>query len=818
MKPLFYITVVLSVLWVTNAAPQFLSLTNSTVNELNDLSTTTIHRITSPENVESTSSAPTDSKEISSSSLDSSTVSSDAREEFDEKSDAKIKEETKILDDNITPPNDTNKSAFTSADAVDVITNAVTTSLKPTENSETLNESEIPITKYVPPLDPIRHMLMMADIKGMSNFPHLVPKVNIRPEKTTNANPTVKEIETTVYTTSNNDSYITETTTVPSKDSEKLVTEITSVVSSDNSNNESYETTVADSSEKIFEVGLTERTTLENSSEITETSESPLDITTEVANSEEAIEKIIANESSEKIISEPSEIDIHEEKATDETTIGDFTTIPAIVLLKSEDLSSVETFDSETLNDFNITLTSTTRPEEITLDSAETTTKFEEKTDAIMKLSDTVINAKETTDEIIKNVTVNSDETTSAIYSTTEETIQLENFTSSDNLLKNNNELKADLPESTNESTTVSAISSDTETEFNIISTTTAKEVMVLNFTTTATEVPETTSKQSEITTELEADPENHRKNISLDDELEFRAVKFPQNASKVSYVEKDIGDDLATFEDSSETTGAAETSTSSILTTIAEILFSSSSTEASSIISEITESVTPQETRPTEKLPLKDDSDSSTVLINDPSDAEKVQSVTPALDSVPSDDTAVPISSDESISLDLEPEELLKSEKEFEDLKEKEFADVGEKELDESQENNSETTLKTDTTTLTSFKTESITEHFTPTTIPEIENVDIELKAIESSEDEIGDNKEISSEEKPSDYLFDTKNRYISGNNTDMVAAVQFLHYHDKASSEQCFKLVNAHWNYATNLTEENKIKQVRQFILFLF
>lgn len=53
---------------------------------------------------------------------------------------------------------------------------------------------------------------------------------------------------------------------------------------------------------------------------------------------------------------------------------------------------------------------------------------------------------------------------------------------------------------------------------------------------------------------------------------------------------------------------------------------------------------------------------------------------------------------------------------------------------------------------------------------------------------------------------------RYLSGDNTDMIAAVQFLHYHDKASSEQCFKLVDAHWNYATNLTEENKRKQLQQ------
>ncbi|KAG8175126.1 hypothetical protein JTE90_010533 [Oedothorax gibbosus] len=78
------------------------------------------------------------------------------------------------------------------------------------------------------------------------------------------------------------------------------------------------------------------------------------------------------------------------------------------------------------------------------------------------------------------------------------------------------------------------------------------------------------------------------------------------------------------------------------------------------------------------------------------------------------------------------------------------------------------------------------------------------------SAEDSSKNETEI--ERGQSFFNMNTTDRYISGNNTNMVSAVQFLHHHDKASSEQCFKLVNAHWNYATDLTDENKKKQLEQ------
>jgi PREDICTED: similar to angiotensin I converting enzyme (peptidyl-dipeptidase A) 1 isoform 1 len=59
---------------------------------------------------------------------------------------------------------------------------------------------------------------------------------------------------------------------------------------------------------------------------------------------------------------------------------------------------------------------------------------------------------------------------------------------------------------------------------------------------------------------------------------------------------------------------------------------------------------------------------------------------------------------------------------------------------------------------------------------------------------------------------------RYPSGTNLDEVAAVQFLKTHDKQASEECRKVVEAEWNYATNITEENKNTLVSFYTLTTF
>lgn len=49
-------------------------------------------------------------------------------------------------------------------------------------------------------------------------------------------------------------------------------------------------------------------------------------------------------------------------------------------------------------------------------------------------------------------------------------------------------------------------------------------------------------------------------------------------------------------------------------------------------------------------------------------------------------------------------------------------------------------------------------------------------------------------------------EDQYISGNDTDRVTAYKFLHENDKAATDMCTKVSVAQWNYASNLTEENK------------
>lgn len=54
---------------------------------------------------------------------------------------------------------------------------------------------------------------------------------------------------------------------------------------------------------------------------------------------------------------------------------------------------------------------------------------------------------------------------------------------------------------------------------------------------------------------------------------------------------------------------------------------------------------------------------------------------------------------------------------------------------------------------------------------------------------------------------------RFVSGNNSDEIAAVKFLRLHDRLASEQCNGAVQAEWNYATNITQQNKEKLVSFF-----
>lgn len=57
---------------------------------------------------------------------------------------------------------------------------------------------------------------------------------------------------------------------------------------------------------------------------------------------------------------------------------------------------------------------------------------------------------------------------------------------------------------------------------------------------------------------------------------------------------------------------------------------------------------------------------------------------------------------------------------------------------------------------------------------------------------------------------------KYISGDNSDEVAATQYLSYHDRLLTEKCNIIVRAEWNYASNITEENKKKLLEESLIF--
>ncbi|GBO31076.1 hypothetical protein AVEN_207561-1, partial [Araneus ventricosus] len=49
-------------------------------------------------------------------------------------------------------------------------------------------------------------------------------------------------------------------------------------------------------------------------------------------------------------------------------------------------------------------------------------------------------------------------------------------------------------------------------------------------------------------------------------------------------------------------------------------------------------------------------------------------------------------------------------------------------------------------------------------------------------------------------------RDRYVSGSNTNVDEAVQFLRNHDRLASQMANKATIASWNYQSNLTEHNK------------
>lgn len=803
MKPVLYIIATLSLAWITHAAPQPLSLINSTIiANVNENNPTTVSEFTvsvdsepssTINELKSSSYSTTVNDGISISDFHSS-ESPMPREEAEEiiTTDASLKDSSlsSLSENNPSIDSDNtneNKSELNVSSSVDPVT------------SKTLEKEVMTVSRYVPPLDPMKHMLMMADIKGFSQMTNFGGKVNPSPSSSTLEDTTIKTFEAEV-----------ENSSIESLDElEKVVAESSEVeekhelISTESTLNDMIHSTVAMKSEDLN----TEKELISETS--TETSNTELIPTTE------SVIKELTSDSTENLIKEI--ISHSTESSVKETTSASTESVSKEILSESTEGVTEEIASDSTetlLKEITREFPSESLIKEVSTESSDVT---EEETKAIHKNSEEALSIYKTTTEKETEIETDS-ETTGAVFPTTEEAIKVEVITSSDNLLKAAEELKLETSTSVSKETTLHS-TTESEVEPKNIEISTVKENKDFISTTSTTSIPETTFQSS---SENTLTSESERKNLSLDDELEFRGVKLPFNFSKVIYAEDEPTDyiDPVASESSPESNDEVELTTTSILTTISEILFSPSSTTESTTSSSETQ-LTEKESEPvssleddlgTTILPLSVDkeevsdshADTGAVLINDSPDMLKVQSIKSELDSVPVKETSTEFPPVET-SADIQPEELINDQ-------------PVENPEPEVQSNSISTTPETvhETTKVSVVSVEVISTTKDISTTPAVSDSEVEELDEKGTEEYKGGSEEQadpSVDEKPSDYLSNIKNRYVSGDNTDMVAAVQFLHYHDKASSEQCFKLVDAHWNYATNLTEENKKKQVSQF-----
>lgn len=769
-------------LWLTNAAPQPLSIINITsINLLDDITTTSISETPISDSSQSTPSATvtdTSTSRSDDSTSESSTELDNLREEIDSSNSESHTGSTVQTASAVTE----SKNTDISKDVTDSIASTEEFS-KSALNEEIVSESDVPITRYVPPLDPLKNMLMMADIKGMPNIANLMPKVNLKPPISTSEASTNKDFDsTTEFVSSENPDII-----------EKVVAESSEI----DENLEKIVTTETPTFEtdSLFR-GSTEKILFDSTSE-SSVEHSEENISLEYLDSEEnnstSISETTVSEilSSSTLSSESEELKSVTDSITDTSTIGDDSTqsVPTSTII------------SET------TVTSTVKPIEIN-----ETLALHRNLDELLKSDETMIGSKEST-------TVINDETSDMVFGSTEVSVIVDNITNSDNLMKNV-EGKSTTTLMVAETTSASTSTESNLIELKNVELDTTRENKDLESTTSTTAFPETTF-ESNITT-----LESEKRNITLEEELEFRAVKIPMmNASKVSYVKDELIVEPAEVTSAPSISSETETEStaSSIFTTIAEILFSSSTTEIpENLIEEKNEGkgtsasgeeyISTEETLVVEKLELKSESDTGTVLSNESADILKVHSGLMDLDSVPAKETSTLSPATESIATVALPEKEINEEPEV-DSEKKNIGDIEENEkLVESFDGTNMTTAYSSTTTESTTKISPSTSTVASVTESKPEKVEDEVDEVLGSEIESQTNPTTT--EKSSDYLLNVQNRYVSGDNRDMVAAVQFLHYHDKASSEQCFKLVDAHWNYATNLTEDNKKKQV-SFIL---
>ncbi|XP_035222390.1 uncharacterized protein LOC118195242 [Stegodyphus dumicola] len=785
MRPLLSVVVALAMLWSEKAwaAPQPLSFNSSTRNpesELTKLSSTEETRVDSISDLASkvsstVSDEPTTFSSISSGLTENSvTLTSDKKEAtvenksgtlplkhevevttvIESKTDDKLSTESEV-----SVPNEPQSSTIVIIDSKNINSISSTepsTSLDISEGTEDSDVEVMTISKYVPPLDPVKHMMMMSDRK-----------------KAQSTTPVEEKLETTSFSPSTSDP--------PEEISTKRETELNIELA---------------------------------------------DVTKE-------------------------ETELHElNKEQNSPTSASTSNIP-ILILKSEDISSDQ--EMRTVTEVDISSTPGIKESSPTAGSsselsssetsAETNEKLATKEDHSVNLKSEIPSEISPTSEVIETTKLIEEtaETSSSIPSTETVTVSKDSKDEESMIRSGEAELKSDPIADSSEASALDE-ASELSTDTLKINEETSKRSELVS-TVVSTEVPETTS-QEDSTTKLSFSENEKPKNVSLEDELEFRAVKLSLNASKVNYVHKDpelpSKSDIETddFAETLKSEEEPESTTSNILTTIRELLFS---TEASVDKSseEITESKQTtfsseepdiQKVKSPEPAFAIDTSDiadmqpeTAAVLEKESADVLEVNSSEIGLDSAPakeielqSSTTIKPISAGsvtEKESLELLNSQANKNaDKVAETLSTRVPTTTiiptdnptSSEEIQESEV--SESVAETTTTeTVHVVTTEEFQAETLPTEVPKSQSIE----ALENTPEIVSDPK---LEGKPSEYGTKTQDRYVSGNNTDSVAAVQFLHFHDKASSEQCFKLVDAHWNYATNLTDENKKRQLAQ------
>ncbi|GBO16088.1 hypothetical protein AVEN_78712-1 [Araneus ventricosus] len=661
------------------------------------------------------------------------------------------------------------------------------------ENSEEIvKNDEIPevimVSRYVPPLDPMKHMLMMAEVRKQQ-------ELSASTTEASSTNP-----PTTTKLSSTNPPATTEiSSTNPSETTE---------VSSTNPPTTTEEIPVA---EKVFPEEVEKHAA--ESFDVEKIAVSTVDPTTSSPNNPTVVVKyaddIISSEADIISTSESSQT-TEKNKVTESSSTALITESTPIDVSSSHTLdmnheSSVLIHSSELFsgkNESSIVENSTNLNETFYSDSTE-----QAQTYSPTELTDLVSSTETyTTDSPHSSTDIKSEESM-------EEASLVRSDDEIDSVEISEAEESSSLP---TEPTEIADVSDErqSETSFNE-----APSTPVFN---SDSEVLTTTKPEVEtevVNEKLLASEDEAAKNVTLE-ESEFKEEPSSFNTSEIIEGENltDSPVEIAESRDSDSSSSVVdlETTTQNILTTLRDIVFGfSTATPEKDIDSPKSESTDLNLTSSESEIPSEPVMDSesndnaeirseSELPVDNPtSDIMKVELEVSSIDSI---STEVP-----SAVFSTVPDEETKS-----DLKDDSSTTISNEEaLKYSPEKEQEFSNNTDE------KDSILFEDFTETTsVPEIlSTVETPLKSelLESSDpvtaSEVSSDVPTKDDFKPEEnqtVKLDTKDRYVSGNNSDMVAAVQFLHYHDKASSEQCFKLVDAHWKYATNLTDDNKKKQV--------